>query len=196
LRSGIGALRKDLANEAHRLALLELVAGREGNISARFGNAMLVKATGQFLSDAKAADFIRVDLAGKESFWRRRPSIEVNMHRLIYLKRKDVNAVVHTHPPYVTAFCVAGKPIDPVTTEAQFYFPQGIPIIGRETPGTLRLAEAVSDRMKDGLKALLLSQHGLVTVGKDLREAVELNIAAERTAQSAALSRLLGIQSG
>jgi L-fuculose-phosphate aldolase len=184
-------LRLELSKEAVRIGALGLCAGREGNISARLGRVMLVKATGQFLSDATPSDFVKVTLARKADSWKREPSIEVNMHRLLYLARPEIGAVVHTHPPYVTAFCAAGLTLEPATTEAEFYFPKGIPLLPREEPGSLELAEAVSARMKEGTDALLLEKHGLVTLGATLHDAVQLSIAAERTAQVAVLSRLL-----
>jgi ribulose-5-phosphate 4-epimerase/fuculose-1-phosphate aldolase len=184
-------LRLELSAEARRIGALGLCEGREGNISARMGKVMLVKATGQFLSDATMRDFIKVRLGGGGSGWRREPSIEVNMHRLLYVRRPDVNSVVHTHPPYVTSFCVAGLPLQPVTTEASFYFPKGIEILPEEEPGSLRLAEAVSEKMEGGANALLLARHGLVTLGPSVHDALQLSIAAERTAQVAILSRLL-----
>jgi L-fuculose-phosphate aldolase len=184
-------LRLELSKEARRIGALGLCEGREGNISARLGGVMLVKATGQFLSDATPKDFVKVMLASRDADWKREPSIEVNMHRLVYVKRPDVSAVVHTHPPFVTSFCVAGLRLDPVTTEALFYFPKGIDLLPKEEPGSLRLAEAVSEKMREGADSLLLERHGLVTLGPSLHDAIQLSIAAERTAQVAILSRLL-----
>lgn len=184
-------LRLELAKEARRIGELGLCEGREGNISARLGDSMLVKATGQFLSDATPKDFVKVRLANRDADWRREPSIEVNMHRLLYVKRPDVEAVVHTHPPFVTSFCVAGLRLEPVTTEAAFYFPKGIDLLPKEEPGSLRLAEAVSENMEKGVDSLLLESHGLVTLGPSLHDAIQLSIVAERTAQVAILSRLL-----
>jgi L-fuculose-phosphate aldolase len=183
-------LRLELSREARRIGQLGLCQGREGNISARMGEVMLVKATGQFLSDATPKDFVKVKLENRRADWKREPSIEVNMHRLLYLRRPEVNAVVHTHPPFVTSFCVAGLRLDPVTTEAAFYFPKGIDLLPKEEPGSLRLAEAVSDKMGEA-DSLLLERHGLVTLGHNLHDAIQLSIAAERTAQVAVLSRLL-----
>lgn len=183
-------LRLELSKEARRIGDLGLCEGREGNISARMGGVMLVKATGQFLSDATPKDFVKVRLASRDADWTREPSIEVNMHRLVYTRRLDVNAVVHTHPPFVTSFCVAGLRLDPVTTEALFYFPKGIDLLPKEEPGSLKLAEAVSEKM-EGVDSLLLERHGLVTLGSSLHDAIQLSIAAERTAQVAILSRLL-----
>jgi ribulose-5-phosphate 4-epimerase/fuculose-1-phosphate aldolase len=184
-------LRLELSREGKRIGDLGLCEGREGNISARLGDAMLIKATGQFLSDARPKDFVKVQLSRPASGWKREPSIEVNMHRLLYLRRPDVNAVVHTHPPYMTSFCVVGLRLDPVTTEASFYFPRGIDLLPEEEPGSLRLADAVSEKMKGGSNALLLERHGLVTLGSSLHDAMQLSITAERTAQVALLSRLL-----
>jgi L-fuculose-phosphate aldolase len=185
------SLRRQLASEGRRVAALGLVAGREGNVSCRYGNYMLIKVTGQFLSDARQVDFVKVAMTDEEEFWRQQPSIEVNMHRLLYLKRPDVGGVVHTHPPFVTAFCVASEVLEPVTTEARFYFPKGIPLLPLKAPGSMDLAVQVAEMASLGFDALMLEGHGLVTMGPDLRRAVELNIAAERTAQAALLSRVL-----
>ena len=113
------------------------------------------------------------------------------MHRLAYLARPELGALVHTHPPYCTALCAAGFQFETVTTESAYYFPKGIPLLPLKEPGSIQLAEEVRDSLMIGYDALLLSKHGLVTVGKDLHKAVELSIAAERTAQTYILSHVL-----
>lgn len=136
-------------------------------------------------------DIIVTDLVGNvyENIKDHKPSIELPMHISCYEKREDINAVVHTHSTYATAFAVAGKNIPPVATEAIFYGEKTI-LIPYEKPGTISLALTVKQKM-DNCDALLLEKHGVIALGKDLDESLLKAKYIEEVAKIAIFSTLI-----
>lgn len=96
-------------------------------------------------------------------------SSETPMHLEIYKARPDVNAIAHTHSCYATAFAVANKPIIPCIVEALFLGGQ-IEVAPFTYPGTLEFALNAVDALGNR-NAVLLQNHGVTCVGKDLDEA-------------------------
>lgn len=96
------------------------------------------------------------------------------IHRAIYRRRSDVNAVVHGHPDAVIPFSVTGVEIKPVTHQGAPFF-EGVPTFEDydDYRGRLLVTEAEGDRMADVLgdcRAQLLKQHGANVVGRTVRE--------------------------
>ena len=104
------------------------------------------------------------------------------MHATIYRARKDVRAVVHTHAPTATAFGIAGKEISPLQIEMFMLLPNGVPIVPFKQPGSEALAEAVQEKMLC-YNAVILENHGIVTVGATLEAACSLNEMVEEAAK-------------
>ena len=91
------------------------------------------------------------------------------MHLLIYSKRRDINAVVHAHPPTATGYAAAGMALDRALCAELIVTLGSVPLANYETPGTLELAEALSPLVADH-EAILMANHGVVTYGVDLHE--------------------------
>jgi L-fuculose-phosphate aldolase len=109
-----------------------------------------------------------------------RPSSEGRMHLAIYKHRPDIRAVVHAHPPTATGFAVANRGLtEPFLPEVVVR--TGVtPLVPYTIPGGDELPESLIPYIKDHI-TLLLGNHGVVTYGPTLREAmfnletVELN---------------------
>ena len=99
------------------------------------------------------------------------PSSEMPMHIEVYRQRPDVRAVIHAHPVFSTALTVAGLefPVD-VLPEAAL-LRGGVPVTSFATPGTVEDAEAIRPFIGSH-DAILLRQHGTLTCGRDLEEAL------------------------
>jgi L-fuculose-phosphate aldolase len=104
------------------------------------------------------------------------------MHAAIYRARKDVQAVVHTHAPTATAFGIAGTEILPLQIEVFMLLPRGVPIVPFESPGSKALAEAVQKKIVD-YDAVILENHGVITVGSTIEAACSLNEMVEEAAK-------------
>lgn len=165
----------------------------EGNISMRWEDHYLITPsqknketmTPEMVLEVGEDDHpLRSETAGT-------PSTEFKMHREIYRLRPDINAVVHEHSCFATAFAVAGKPIDAKgLAEANVVFGQ-IPVAAYGRPGTDDIHKDFSVLFAE-YNAVLLENHGIVTAGPDLTTAFALAEAAEKTAKILMLAGLLG----
>ena len=108
--------------------------------------------------------------------------METPIHAAIYRARKDVQAVVHTHAPTATAFGIARTEILPLQIEMFMLLPRGVPIIPFELPGSKALAEAVRKKIMD-YDAVVLENHGIVTVGSTIQAACNLAEMVEEAAK-------------
>jgi len=171
-----------------------LTSGSGGNISARVGGTdqVVIKCSGVSFVDCCEENIILVDLFGNTKEGSSKPSKEVKFHCGIYRIRPEVRAVVHTHSPAATAFSVVGREVPMVTVSAA----KGVgraPLVGYAPPGSDELARLVMEAFQDAtLKAALLQNHGVISVGKDLFEALYLAEVIEDTAKIAVMAQALG----
>ncbi|MFN4180500.1 MAG: class II aldolase/adducin family protein [Armatimonadota bacterium] len=185
-------LRREITQAGRRIWQDGLVAHTDGNISARLDSDwVLITPSGVNKGSLKPHQILRVKIEDGTVDGNGKPSVETPMHLAIYRARPDVNAIVHAHPPYATAFAAAGLALtEPVFPEMIVRFGE-IPLVPYATPGTDRLAELVAEAMQDH-EALLLQNHGAITVGRTLEEACGLMEALEWTAKGLWLARALG----
>ena len=168
------AVARRMALCCRQLAARGLIAGRDGNLSVRLGSQrVLVTPSGYIKSLLTAADMVEVDLAGKpRSRSRRKPTSELDLHLRILRHRPDVQAVVHAHPPTATGFAVAGQEI-PSNLLPELIFVVGpVRLVPFGKPGTPELGDRLVPFLEDErCNALLLANHGAVTMGQTLDEA-------------------------
>lgn len=164
-------LRRELADIGRRVYDRGLVAGTDGNVSARvMGDRLLISPSGSCLGMLEPGDFVLIDHAGRVITGNGRPSSERWMHIAAYAERPDVMAAIHAHPPATIAFTVAGLTPDPCALpEVILAFGQ-VPVTAYATPATAEGAVVVRDLIKR-YDALVLDRHGALTVGKNLRDA-------------------------
>jgi L-fuculose-phosphate aldolase len=118
-------------------------------------------------------------------------STEFKLHQYIYMRRKDVNAVVHTHPKFATAFAAAGIALDKIVFPEIYLFFGKIPLAKYATPSTDEVPKSIVRYVKD-YDAILLANHGLVTLGKTLEEAYFKTEKVEHIAEISFYARMLG----
>src|SRR5947208_1034863 len=103
-------LRRQITLVCRRLYERGLIAGQDGNVSARLSNGLLlVTPCGVSKVDVREDDLLVVTSDGRAVAGVGRPSSELGMHLRIYARRPEIRAVVHAHPPTATAFAVAGE---------------------------------------------------------------------------------------
>ena len=161
-----------------------LVRGTSGNISARIPSTdtFLIKPSGAHMEKLKPGELVLVDLKGRKIKGKLNVSLETPMHAAIYRVRKDVQAVVHTHPPTATAFGIAKTAILPLQIEMFMILPNGVPVVPFKMPGSKALASAVQKNIAN-YDAIILENHGIVTVGTNIEAACSLNEMVEEAAK-------------
>ena len=106
--------------------------------------------------------------------------------------RPEVQAVVHTHPPHAVAFGALCRPLLPIGHEGAL-FCDGLPVFDRTSDliVTPDLGRAVGARL-DSSNALLLRNHGIVTVGRSIEEAVMTAVLLEKACKVQLLAEHAG----
>ena len=171
-----------------------LVPGKSGNISIRFKNneheQIAVTPSGLSLKALDENDIIIVDMKGNIIYSTdKKPTSELLMHLKIYHNRDDVNAVVHTHSPIATGFSFAGEKIERIEGFGPIQV-QFIPFVDYYSPGSVELAEAVSKALKK-TDTIILKDHGVVALGKNLDEASLLAEFVEESAKTQFIKQIL-----
>ncbi len=150
-----------------------LLTANDGNISVRLAEGILITASGVCKGRLEPEDLILVDMDGRlrRGAAGRRPSSETPMHLEVYRRRPDVYAVLHAHPVFATALTVAGQPF-PLDVLPEVLLTMGpVPVTAYATPASDENATVIRDLIADH-DALLLRQHGSLTVGPDLETAL------------------------
>jgi len=187
-------LKKLIIEVGKRLWTTGLVAANDGNISARINeDEFLITASGVSKGFLTKDMIIKMNMSGTVLSRGRkyRPSSEVNMHMEIYRQRKDVKSVVHAHPPYCTAFAVAGMPLDKCVLPEAVLNLGPVPIAPYGTTSTMELADSIKAHIRKS-NAVLLANHGALTVGMDIMTAYYRMETLEHTAHITYLATGLG----
>jgi len=178
-----------------QLAAHGLIAGRDGNLSVRLGaNRVLVTPSGLIKSLLEPADMVEVDLSGQPlRRGARKPTSELDLHLRILRRRPDALAVVHAHPPAATGFAVAGEAIPDNLLPELIFVVGPVPLVPFGMPGTPELGDRIVPYLEDRRhQALLLANHGAVTLGRTLDEAWIRMESLEHAARIITAARAIG----
>jgi L-fuculose-phosphate aldolase len=168
------------------------VSAYDGNISVITENkTILITRSGVSKGDVKESDIIEINFAGEIVNGRGKISTEYKIHLYAYSRRPDVNAVVHCHPTYATAFASSGEGLtQPVFPEVILTLGK-VPLCKYATPSTDELPLSMEPYIEHSW-AFLFQNHGAVTLGKTLRDAYYKMEKLEHAAKTLFVSRLLG----
>jgi L-fuculose-phosphate aldolase len=166
-----------LATEGHS-------CGLAGQITARADGAghFLTLAIGIGFDEASPADFIRIDDDLNVVQARGVPNLATRFHLWIYRHRPQVQAIIHTHPPAVSALSMLRTPLVVAHMDMTMfqddcaYLPDwpGLPIGDEE-------GRIISEQLQEK-RSILLANHGLITTGTSIEEATYLAVYFERAA--------------
>ena len=173
------------------------VVSNDGNISVRISpDTIVVTPTGVSKGDMNPDMMVVMDLDGNViSKGLRGPSSEVKMHLRVYRENPDVTAVVHAHPIYATSFAIAGVPLDkPILSEAMLQVGV-VPVAHYAKPGTTDVPDSIAPFVKD-YAAVMLSNHGVLTWGSDLEQALARMEVVENYAKVTLVVNQIGSERG
>jgi L-fuculose-phosphate aldolase len=169
--------REQVAAACRRIAAEGLVVGTAGNVSARAGERVAISATGAVLADATPEQVTVVDMDGRVVGGELEPTSELGLHLGVY-RRYEAGAVVHTHAPLATALsCVLDDEL-PCVHYQMLLLGGPVRVARYATFGTPELAESVLEAL-EGRTGALMANHGAITYGADLGQAVELSLLLE-----------------
>jgi L-fuculose-phosphate aldolase len=170
-------LRSEMVRIANKLDEHGFNRGTSGNLSARFGEGMLITPSGMGAEGLTEDDIVFVHM-DRTSRGRWQPSSEWLFHRDIYAQRPEFGAVVHTHAVAATALACLRKDIPPFHYMIALMGGDNIRCGKYATFGTQELSNNALAALR-GRKACLLANHGMIAAGKDLAEAFRITVEVE-----------------
>lgn len=184
-------IRQALAHTIRRLYNRGLVSGVGGNASVILPErrAIVITPSGFFKGGVESGDLVTVSLDGMVLNGIK-PSSDLLTHLTIYRLRKDVNAVVHGHPPAAVAMITSGLDI-PALTPEHAVLVKSIKVIDFAPPGE-EGASAISAAIDDKTDMIGVRNHGFFALGVDLHDAASKIEVIEESAKIYMGMRQLG----
>ncbi|HQT95692.1 MAG TPA: class II aldolase/adducin family protein [Thermoanaerobaculaceae bacterium] len=162
--------RAELVAAGAVLARRGLIRGREGNLSCRIGDGvLLLTPRGADKGRLVATDLVLCDLEDSPPA---EASTEAPAHFAVYRACPDVRALAHAHPPGVLALAALGRLPDPNALEEGLALVPRIERVGAAAPGSPELAAACARALRRA-PAAVLARHGVLCGGADIWQALE-----------------------
>jgi L-fuculose-phosphate aldolase len=190
------AEKRDVLEAAQHMARKGLVVGTSGNVSMRIeestGRELLaITPSGRYYDSLGINDIVVLDFEGNRVEGELSASIESMLHIGIYRARRKVNAIVHTHAACGSAFAVAGLAIPAILDDQVTYIGGEIEVADYALPGSPELVQNVLSAL-GARNAVLMANHGALSVGSDMREAFDACELLEKAAMTYIWATVLG----
>jgi L-fuculose-phosphate aldolase len=186
------AARKTISEQGREMIEQGLTTGVGGNLSQRTDDSLIAISPSGIPYDRITPKMVPVvDLDGNVVEGIEEPSTETPMHTRIYRSRPQAATVVHTHSPYATALSSLGEPIPPTHYLLSFIGDE-IPVAGYATPGSDELGQMAADTLGDSYNACLLQNHGVISVGDSVENAIETALMVEFCARNHYIASTVG----
>lgn len=160
-------LRQEIVAVAQAIDRAGFCPSKSGNVSARFGDGLLITPSDLPYAQTKPEDLIHLGLDGTVLNGSRKPSSEWPFHVAIYKARLDAQAIVHTHSPRATALSSTRRGIPAFHYMVALCGGADVRCADYATFGTPELAENAVKAL-EGRKAVLLANHGVIALGQTL----------------------------
>ncbi len=163
--------RNEIVEFGRKLITSQLTTGSGGNLSIfnRDKGLVAIKPTGVDYMKMKPEDVVVVSPSGDIVDGKLKPSSEIRFHLALLNYRKDINAVVHTHQVYATTIACLHWEL-PAVHYLIGFSGNKVPLAPYATYGSQELSDSIVASIGD-YNACLMSNHGIVTVGKNIASA-------------------------
>jgi L-fuculose-phosphate aldolase len=185
-------LKKEVAYFMRRLYRQKLTTTSGGNISARINQQVFITPSGTDKGRIQSKEIGECNFDAKNFTPELKLSMETPMHLAIYKARPDVEAIVHAHPPYGTAFASSAKTFESNLTSEGRLVLGNIGFAKYALMGTDSLAEMVAKEAQN-CNVIFMENHGVIALGKNLLQAFDRLEVLEFTAQMQYITRSLSI---
>lgn len=188
-------LRKDVCRSNQALPKAGLVTMHSGNVSGFDPSTwtVVIKPSGVDYETLTPSDLVAVRLeTGEVVDHGMKPSVDLPHHLFLYRNLPGVQAVVHTHSNYATAFAACHRPIPVVLTAIADEFGGEVPCAPYVDNEGDHIGEAILRFKNDRAPAVLLGNHGVFAWGESVDAALKAAVMVEDVAKTAWLALQLG----
>ena len=178
-----------LVKQAQQAFMDKMFAATSGNLSVydRETGRMYITPGSFPYMEMTPEDVMVIDLDGNILEGPHKPSSEWRLHAEVYRAKENVNAVVHTHSPYATAFSINNLPIPVVLYEIVYFLGGDIPCAEGAIPGTKAVGENCVKVLNDRY-GCLMGNHGTLAIGDTLARAYTRALYIEDAAKAYSLA--------
>lgn len=186
-------LRAAIVGQCQAMDAAGLSPGSAGNISARFGDAMLITPSAVPYERLRPELLTTMPINGEYGAWSGplKPSTEWRFHLDIMRARPDVGAIVHCHSNYATALAICGREIPAVHYMIAGAGGPTVRVAPYATYGTKALSDNALAAL-EGRNCCLLSNHGQISTGPTLDKAMWLAVELETLAKQYVIALTVG----
>ena len=175
-----------------KLERYNLVSLSGGNLSVRTSDGnIIVTPSGKDYQNLSRDDLVIMSLDGKIIEGEKRPSVDTIALLYVYKNLPEVNAVIHTHQVYATAIGLVQDRVPAITTFLVNAVMGDVAVAPYSSAASLDMGvQAV--KYLNGRRAVILKNHGVLTVGRTLKEALYAAVYLEDAAKCYFCSRMFG----
>ncbi|OHA19299.1 MAG: hypothetical protein A2836_01890 [Candidatus Taylorbacteria bacterium RIFCSPHIGHO2_01_FULL_45_63] len=194
-------LKKEVCRQNLRLFEQKLVILTEGNVSQVSADRkyFAIKPSGVLYEELTPSKIIVLDLSGRIVEGKGKPSTDAPTHAEMYLEKKEISGIAHTHSPFATIFSQMKKSIPCYGTTHADAFSGEVPVTRLLTEeeifddfetNTGKVICEVIDPTKH--RAVLVSGHGPFAFGTSAKDAVDHALILEKVAMMALMGEYEG----
>ena len=187
--------RLEVLDCCRRIQAERLVHATAGNVSVRVEDepdVIAMTPTSLAYDALEPADICIVTTAREQLDGRRAPTSELPLHTLVYARRPEVGAIVHTHSPAAMTLAVLGWRLPPILTGLVEAAGGDVRVAPYARPGTEEMADHTADALS-GRGACFMRHHGLLAVGAGLERAFRAASVTEGAARVYLDARAQGV---
>ena len=184
--------KQQILDAAKKLDRYGLVALSGGNVSWRMDTGeVVITASGMIYDEMVPSDMLVIDLDGRIVEGTRKASVDTEALLYIYKEMPRVNAIIHTHQPYATGLGLVMDEI-PCNLSTLANATEGpVAVASYGDPGSLSMGEKAVEYIGERL-AVVLRHHGVIAVGRDLRQALFSCVYLEEAAKTVSVALSTG----
>ena len=190
--NNINSIKEIVVSSGKRLLAEGLVSGTWGNISIRIDDSfMAITPSGREYENMQPDDIVIVNYLTGKYEGSIKPSSERELHCEIYRKRKNINAVIHTHQPNASTVAAARREVPPILDDMAQIIGPSVRVAAYALPSTKSIVRKTVKAL-DGRMAALMANHGAVCIGRDINEAFVVCQVLEKACKAFIEAEFLG----
>lgn len=184
--------KKIVCDAGRQLLERGLVEGTWGNCSMRIDDErMAITPSGRRYEDLTMDDIVIMNYHSLVVEGNIRPSSEKKLHARIYKTRKEIHAVIHTHQPYASTVAAARQDLPPILDDQAQILGPSVRCADYALPNTKKIVKTTTNALK-GRFAALMANHGAITIGRTMEEAVLAALVLEKACKSFIEAQFIG----
>ncbi len=169
----------------------QLISLTGGNICVRIDDYCIVTPSGMLYEKMVPADMVVTNMKGEVIEGERKPSSDLAALIYMFEKRPEIKAIIHTHQPYATAIGFNNDSLPACMVTLIDAAHARIKVAPWTVSSDIGMGILACDYLGDAT-AVIMKHHGVITIGKDLEEALFSAVYLEEASKTYVMARIMG----